>query len=62
MAHVAQQEFFKKVKEQFPERFKNCSVLDIGSLDLNGNNRYLFEDYTYIGVDVGDTKQRVPLV
>ena len=53
MAHVAQQEFFKKVKEQFPERFKNCSVLDIGSLDLNGNNRYLFEDYTYIGVDVG---------
>jgi SAM-dependent methyltransferase len=53
MAHIQQQEFFKKLKDKFPERFENCSVVDIGSLDINGNNRYLFNNYTYIGVDVG---------
>ena len=53
MAHREQMEFFLKVKEKFPERFKNCNVLDIGSLDINGNNHYLFENYKYIGVDVG---------
>jgi hypothetical protein len=54
MAHTQQQDFFKNLKNKFPERFKNCSVLDIGSLDINGNNRFLFEEYEYIGVDVGD--------
>lgn len=54
MAHAAQMNFFRTVKEKFPEKFINCSVLDIGSLDINGNNRYLFTDYTYIGVDVGE--------
>ena len=54
MAHPAQRIFFKSVKEKFPEFFKNCSVLDIGSLDINGNNRFLFENYKYIGVDIGE--------
>ena len=54
MAHFAQQQFFLTLKNKFPERFKNCNVLDIGSLDVNGNNRYLFEDYEYIGVDLGE--------
>jgi SAM-dependent methyltransferase len=53
MAHPAQRDFFLRLKTKFPEKFKNCNVLDIGSLDINGNNRFLFEDYTYIGVDVG---------
>ena len=56
MAHKAQQQYLISVKEQFPERFQNCSVLDIGSLDINGNNRYLFSDYTYIGLDIGEGK------
>lgn len=56
MAHRQQQEFFLKVKNKFPDRFKNCSVVDIGSLDINGNNRFLFNEYTYIGVDVGPGK------
>jgi hypothetical protein len=54
MAHFEQQQFFLKLKNKFPEKFKNCNILDIGSLDVNGNNRYLFENYTYIGIDVGE--------
>jgi hypothetical protein len=53
MAHLAQKNFFINVKKLFPEKFINCSVLDIGSLDINGNNRFLFDEYTYVGVDVG---------
>ena len=53
MAHQAQQDFLISVKNQFPDKFNNCKVLDIGSLDINGNNRYLFENYDYTGVDIG---------
>ena len=56
MAHIQQVEFCTAVKNAFPEKFRNCSVLDIGSLDINGNNRYLFEDYKYIGLDIGPGK------
>lgn len=53
MAHQAQQVFCTKVKALFPEYFTNVNVCDIGSLDINGNNHYLFDNYAYIGVDVG---------
>src|SRR5574343_253554 len=56
MAHLEQRNFCIKVKEQFPEFFKNKRVLDIGSLDINGSNRDLFEDCDYIGLDVGEGK------
>lgn len=56
MAHLKQQQFCKSVKGLFPEYFKGVDVCDIGSLDINGNNHYLFEDYSYIGVDVGRGK------
>lgn len=56
MAHPEQRDFCLSVKSKFPDFFKNVSVLDIGSLDINGNNRYLFENYTYIGVDIGEGK------
>lgn len=52
MAHIQQVEFCTKIKNKFPDKFKGVSVLDIGSLDVNGNNRYLFTDYTYTGVDL----------
>jgi hypothetical protein len=54
MAHKEQINFCKSVKEQFPQFFRGVKVLDIGSLDINGNNHYLFEDYSYIGVDLGE--------
>lgn len=56
MAHQEQKDFLTYVKNKFPNKFKNCRVLDIGSLDINGNNRYLFSDYEYIGLDIGEGK------
>lgn len=56
MAHLQQIDFCNSVKARFPDKFKGVDVLDIGSLDINGNNRYLFEDYTYTGVDLAPGK------
>jgi hypothetical protein len=67
MAHPEQQEFCQRIAAQFPEYFKNVKVLDCGSYDVNGNNRYLFKDCgsvgsgksngcEYIGVDVAPGK------
>lgn len=56
MAHQNQVNFCKWVKANHPRYFKDVSVCDIGSLDINGNNHYLFENYTYTGVDVGEGK------
>lgn len=52
MAHPQQIEFCRHVRSRFPPHFAGSLVLDIGSLDINGNNRYLFEDCLYIGVDL----------
>jgi len=53
MAHPKQIDFCIRVKNTFPDKFKNAIVLDVGSLDINGNNRYLFENSSYIGIDLG---------
>jgi SAM-dependent methyltransferase len=51
--HENQQFFFDEMcKPFFPGCFKSVRILDVGSLDINGNNKYLFEDSEYIGVDV----------
>ena len=54
MAHTEQREFCESVKNKFPDYFKNKKVLDIGSLNINGCNRELFENCDYTGIDVGD--------
>jgi len=53
MAHQAQIDYCMSVKNRFPDYFKNKRVLDAGSMDINGNNRYLFEDCDYTGLDIG---------
>lgn len=53
MAHKQQQDFCFKVLDLFPEHFKNKTVLDVGSLDINGNNRHYFTDCHYLGIDLG---------
>jgi SAM-dependent methyltransferase len=52
MAHQEQIAFCEMVKRKFPLFFQNNIIVDIGSLDINGNNRYLFNKCLYIGVDV----------
>lgn len=53
MAHEAQKHFFRYVKDKYPSFFTDVRVLDIGSLDINGNNRHVFSHpYSYIGVDL----------
>jgi len=56
MAHIEQRDYFLKVKYLMADRFKNKKVLDIGSLDINGNNRHLFEDCEYVGLDIAEGK------
>ena len=54
--HREQQDFCERVKNSFPEFFKNVSVVDFGSLDINGSNCYLFEGGRYLGIDIGPGK------
>lgn len=56
MAHPDQQKYCKEVKSKFSNFFKNVKVLEMGSLDVNGNNRHLFENCNYIGLDVAEGK------
>ena len=53
MAHSEQTFFCITVKTLLPKHFQSKKVLDVGSLDINGNNRHLFEGGSYTGLDVG---------
>lgn len=54
MAHPEQRAFFESVKAKFPDSFKDVRVLDVGSLDVNGNLRGLFDmPCWYTGIDIG---------
>jgi SAM-dependent methyltransferase len=50
--HVQAREFTIFVKSILIEFFVNKCVLDVGSGDINGNNRFLFENCEYVGNDV----------
>jgi len=50
--HTYQKQFCKSVQELYPQYFIEKKVLDCGSLDINGNNKYLFENCQYIGIDI----------
>tara|TARA_R100000657_G_C4616785_1_gene68176 strand:+ start:90 stop:644 length:555 start_codon:yes stop_codon:yes gene_type:complete len=60
MAHLQQMNYCKSVVERFPELFTSKDsekrVLDCGSLDINGNNRFMFPNFEYIGIDVAEGK------
>jgi len=53
MAHSQQMEFCSRISQSLKEHFVGKRVLDVGSLDINGNNRGYFENCTYIGIDIG---------
>lgn len=52
MAHPEQREYFNKIKAQHPQFFSGVSVIEIGSLNINGTVRDFFEATSYLGVDV----------
>jgi hypothetical protein len=56
MAHQAQIDYINSVKDNHPKFFKNKSVLDVGSMDINGNNTIHFTDCDYLGLDIGEGK------
>ena len=56
MSHLQQRLFFEKVKILFPKYFNFKNVLDVGSLDINGSNKKLFNHCKYIGIDVAEGK------
>jgi SAM-dependent methyltransferase len=50
--HLQAIDFTLFVKRLFPDFFIDKRVLDVGSGDINGNNRFLFENCQYDGNDV----------
>lgn len=54
MAHTEQREFFQRVKDKHPEFFADVSVLDVGSLNINGTVRDFFTGGSYVGVDLAE--------
>ena len=50
--HIEAKEFTVFVKQILCDFFINKRVLDVGSGDINGNNRFLFENCEYHGNDV----------
>jgi SAM-dependent methyltransferase len=50
--HTEARNFTLFVKRIFRDFFINKNVLDVGSGDINGNNRFLFENCIYNGNDV----------
>jgi SAM-dependent methyltransferase len=53
MSHPQQLDFVKRVRDLFPDKFNKVSVLEVGSLDINGSVRLFFTDCNYVGIDVG---------
>jgi SAM-dependent methyltransferase len=52
MAHPQQQAFVAKVKNLYPDHFVNKTVVEFGSLNLNGTVRDFFTNCQYTGVDL----------
>ncbi len=54
MAHKEQRDFLQSLKEARPEFFTGVSVLEVGSLNINGTVRDFFHPTNYVGVDVAE--------
>lgn len=52
MAHAQQAEFVGIVKRHLPQFFTAGSVIEMGSLDINGSVRHQFSVARYVGVDL----------
>lgn len=55
MAHKEQRDFFTEMKSKFPYYFDNVSVIEMGSLNINGTVRDFYDNVTkYVGVDLDE--------
>jgi SAM-dependent methyltransferase len=53
MAHKEQIQFCKWVRSKHPDLFVRTNIIDVGSHDINGNNRQFFsKPCSYVGVDI----------
>lgn len=52
MSHSQQRDFVEKLKNHLPKYFNRKSVLEVGSLNVNGTLRDFFTECRYIGIDV----------
>jgi SAM-dependent methyltransferase len=52
MAHTEQRIFVESVKNKFIQYFSHKTVLEVGSLNINGTVRDFFSDCNYVGLDV----------
>jgi hypothetical protein len=50
--HTAVKRFIKQVRKEFPYKFRNKRVLEVGSHNINGSPRKYFWFGTYTGVDI----------
>ena len=56
MAHDAQRQFCREVKQRFPQFFEQARVLEVGARNVNGCVREEFTNCDYVGVDAQDGK------
>ena len=52
MAHKEQRNYLDRIKSEHPKAFKDCKVLDIGSFDVNGNEKPWFDNCDFTGLDL----------
>ena len=52
MAHRDQLWFVNATKQAYPDYFRACRIIEIGSLDINGSIRRMFTGCEYVGLDV----------
>ncbi len=52
VSHPEQMDFCRRISSRWPHLFQGKRVIDCGSLDINGNNRYLFSGCEYTGIDI----------
>lgn len=50
--HKGAMDFLKRVKRIYPAYFQSSGVLEIGSLNINGTARVLFDECGYTGIDL----------
>jgi len=54
--HNAVKSFLKEVRQEFPHKFRNRSVLEVGSHSLNGSPRKYWRFCRWTGVDISKGK------